>query len=448
MDPRLEKLLELALESPRRALFEAWYWATGGALDSPRFQALVQYAIAGDHHKSSVDAILGALRNGANEDASLEKLASGLTPSPLAWLMALDRYAHDQVPAQGEPQWEISPQLALSDAPKNGVGKFVIRRRQWPLGVDESHARQPGHIQHWMRSHWISPSTVGGRTIRVVAMPPTIMPKGQAVAASGTLRVAVVSLRDGAKLRWQAEGNARLAVGVDDEAARRAALRAGLAAACEASADVLVAPELTVTEALRHDLIEFLLETPNHPLWMVTPGSFHELKPQPSDGLAHSNTARLLDPDGRELARHHKLRPFSWEEGGNQCVEAIAPGQELVLLETPIGHIAMAICLDQCEESAPLQELWEWAAPDLLLTPAMDSAEQLEPYGRAADRAARSHGCCSVIANQPPEPDNGQALRRSLVRAREKRLDPAGSIDVSGCNVDIYVAVIGPGLGG
>lgn len=443
MGSTLRELLELALDSPRRALAEAWWWSSGGTLDSKELQDQATREVSGGDHDNCVSAIRRALASGAAENADLDALARALAPRPLAWLVALDRYAFEEVPALGDPPFIVRPRLALPNALAGGDSEFVVRRRQWPLNDEIAHARQPGHIQHWLRGHWISPVSVSGRAIRVRGMPPTHLRRGLSIAAAKTLRVAVVSLDDGASLEWQVQGNARLAVGVAGADARREALRAAVAAACDARVDVLVAPELTITEALRHDLVDRLLEFPNQPLWLITPGSFHESSSSAGRDAAKRNTARLLDADGRELARHDKLRPFAWQEDGVQHVEAIEAGHEVMLLETPIGHIAMAICLDQCEESAGFQTLWEWAAPDVLLAPAMDGATGLEPYGKAADRAARTHGCCSVVANQPPDSVAHGVTLRSLVRGRAGRLSPFVHEHINGCQIFVYDVVLG-----
>ena len=206
---------------------------------------------------------------------------------------------------------------------------------------------------------------------------------------------------------------------------------------------LLLAPELTVTESLRHEFVDWLHEGSNGRLWLVVPGSFHEPRQRQGRAATHHNTARLMDTDGRELTRHDKLVPYRWEDRGSPATEAIDAGSEVVLLETEVGHIAVAICLDHCEEGAGMVSLWEWASPDLVLVPAMDGSPGLSAYDRAAARLARASGCCSVVANQPPEPALAEASPRALLRAFDRPLTPVLRTNANGCDIAIYDVALG-----
>lgn len=61
------------------------------------------------------------------------------------------------------------------------------------------------------------------------------------------------------------------------------------------------------------------------------------------------NTSLLYGPDGRELARYRKLHLFDVDlPDGPRFTESahIAPGDEVVVADTPLGRIGLSICYD------------------------------------------------------------------------------------------------------
>ena len=72
-----------------------------------------------------------------------------------------------------------------------------------------------------------------------------------------------------------------------------------------------------------------------HGLWLI-PGSYFELE----DGRIY-NTAPVIDPQGKIVARYRKMFPFlPYEEG-------VVPGQDFVVFDVPgAGRFGLSICYD------------------------------------------------------------------------------------------------------
>lgn len=72
-----------------------------------------------------------------------------------------------------------------------------------------------------------------------------------------------------------------------------------------------------------------------HRIWIV-PGSFFERR----DGAVY-NTAPVIDPAGKVIARYSKMFPFTpYEEG-------VTPGREFCVFDVPkVGRFGIAICYD------------------------------------------------------------------------------------------------------
>jgi len=81
--------------------------------------------------------------------------------------------------------------------------------------------------------------------------------------------------------------------------------------------------------------VEFQHMAAQHGLWLV-PGSYFEL-----DQDRIYNTAPVIDPQGKIVARHRKMFPFlPYEEG-------VEPGHEFVVFDVPeVGRFGMSICYD------------------------------------------------------------------------------------------------------
>jgi len=116
-------------------------------------------------------------------------------------------------------------------------------------------------------------------------------------------------------------------------------------------ADLLILPELwhvgafDVTAAREHaqaidgPLVEAMATlAAEHEVWLHG-GSFCELD---ADGR-HYNTSVLFAPDGELVARYRKVNLFGFDGGET---ELMSGGEELVIVETPLGATGLATCYD------------------------------------------------------------------------------------------------------
>ena len=85
-----------------------------------------------------------------------------------------------------------------------------------------------------------------------------------------------------------------------------------------------------------------------------------------------------------------------------KCCEAIeASRKKVVLLETPLGLVGVAICKDFSDKGSSLvRTLWESLSPDWLLVPSMGDEETLRLHEPCAKERAKLHGIRSAVANQ------------------------------------------------
>jgi predicted amidohydrolase len=128
-------------------------------------------------------------------------------------------------------------------------------------------------------------------------------------------------------------------------------------------ASVLVMPELAATPQVVEAIRTQLQETDDAPLLSIV-GLYHaipddEPEPDASEMAQYVNEAVVLGPDGTELWRHRKLTCASAhtkgakkEEPESMVYEDIKVGEELVVVPTPLGALAVVICLDAIAEHA------------------------------------------------------------------------------------------------
>ena len=61
------------------------------------------------------------------------------------------------------------------------------------------------------------------------------------------------------------------------------------------------------------------------------------------------NTSVLIGSNGQQLASYRKIHLFDVDVPGGLCVkesDSIAPGEDIVVVDTPLGRIGMSICYD------------------------------------------------------------------------------------------------------
>ena len=105
------------------------------------------------------------------------------------------------------------------------------------------------------------------------------------------------------------------------------------------------------------------------------------------------NRALLVDGKGNELCEHRKLTKFGRLDG---WLESIALGDEITVLVTPIGTVALAICKDFCDDH--VGRVWEQIQPEWLIVPAYGKGASA--HETAAKRIARMVGTVVILAHE------------------------------------------------
>jgi predicted amidohydrolase len=128
-----------------------------------------------------------------------------------------------------------------------------------------------------------------------------------------------------------------------NEQALAAEVEAALREAAKQKVTILVFPELAIPPGIYARVRALLAaqEGDSHPLLTVL-GLCHACPP---GGSADVNEAVLLGPDGTELHRHRKLTRYGMKTG-YPCGEGTETGLEIHILLSPIGNLALLICLD------------------------------------------------------------------------------------------------------
>ena len=174
----------------------------------------------------------------------------------------------------------------------------------------------------------------------------------------------------------------------------RFSLEHPLKQASQNKADIIVFPELTICPELKDRVSQWLDDNPDHPFMLILPGTFHvTLK-----GKVF-NSGEMFDRFGRPVLSHYKLTT----SGPKEKPEKISTGRRIELLDTPIGLIAMPICLDFCDERSPFNGLWDEISAEWLLVPAYGGKTSITAHLRKAETLQRSHSAVSVVANQDPQ---------------------------------------------
>jgi predicted amidohydrolase len=101
-----------------------------------------------------------------------------------------------------------------------------------------------------------------------------------------------------------------------------------------------------VSDGAAGPLLQAMRETARDAgVWLLV-GGFPE---RVGDGERIGNTSLLLDPEGALRARYRKIHLFDVEVPGGQRFresDTIAPGEEVVVAETPWGGLGLTICYD------------------------------------------------------------------------------------------------------
>lgn len=151
-----------------------------------------------------------------------------------------------------------------------------------------------------------------------------------------------------------------------------------------------------------------------HRVWLVG-GSFPERIP--GDTRVH-NTCRVVSPKGEVVATYRKLHLFDVDVPGGPKVresEVYAPGREVVVTDSPLGPLGLAICYDlrfpELFRALVGRGARALALPSAFTLPT--GTEHWEPLVRAR---AIENQCVVLAPNQVgPHPHGLVSLGRSLI---------------------------------
>jgi hypothetical protein len=308
--------------------------------------------------------------------------------------------------------WEIAGIARLAPAPtfRRGDREYYLVRlaRERRPHV----ARQAGIIYTHLRYHALVPTRVECDAVRSYRVVVKSMIDGRRCAEAidrGRVSVATTSFADDAPVDWN-----DLSIPTAEE--RGLKLSKAIADAAARGVDILVAPELTVTPSVRTNVLRTLQWAGGPQLALLVPGTFHEREDD-----AVFNRAILVDGKGNELCTHRKLTKFGLLEEG--WLETIALGDQISVLVTPIGTVAIAICKDFCDDF--VGRVWAQIQPEWLLVPAYGKGASA--HETAAKRISRMVGTIIILAHEGDRdldaPQNSFIHGRELVRSNSKAPD-------------------------
>jgi len=376
----MENVLAQLNRQPQVALVQLWQQLHQ---QHPRFQH-AEYTARQQpqQHQCAQTAVQRFLDNGQLYDVGL------VQQHPLAVLQALDEHLGTTQPVQAQG---ITPAQQV----KLGRQTFLVHRRLTNRQTQAAHRQQSGHLHAWLQYHWIIPAQLHGFQLHIRAASAVTARRLRACQQREVLSVYAAGFDDRVQLVAQPNHPGYLAIDVDDTDVRWTSVEHALNEAVAQQADLFLLPELTLTPALQEKLLQTLLALPDHPFALIQPGSFHEQDDQ-GDWW---NVARLYDADGQVLLEHRKLTTFSTRDH----VEAHRTGDSIQLLDTPLGLLAMPICLDFCEEGHPFSSLWQELGINWYIIPAFGDDRSVRAHQRRAKNLANAWNALSILTNQDPQ---------------------------------------------
>lgn len=167
---------------------------------------------------------------------------------------------------------------------------------------------------------------------------------------------------------------------------------------------LLILPELTVDPNLMATLAAWLREhnDPEKGLMLVVAGSFHVN----SESGERFNQASVLDYRGKPCWQQNKMQRFSFgpsEKILNEMIgapgtgghEQITLGESLTCYDTPLGRLAVCICIDFFEKDH--QETLKASGTNVFLVPAM--SKRTDRFVASATMLSRDMLAATFVAN-------------------------------------------------
>lgn len=416
----MEQVMELmAKKRYREALVSLWHLAGNTTNVNAWERRHNQAEIA-----KSAKTLLATLLAGKPFDAK------SAMSNPLALIEALDEFVAQRFTARRMPP----------------IGVMSVQGTRYWIVVDKIGARLRTRLRNkrndrvrWFRHHIMLPCKADQFGIGLEFLKQASAPK-LFENDKTTLRLMLVEFCDHVRPDWKVTpGNNMLTAdalthgkhatsrNTDPNALRAHRIFESLEVARDNGVDVVVMPELAVTPAVRQKIATWLRETDAHGISLVAAGSFHET--DAADGKRY-NIARLFDQYGDTVITHRKLKPLgtlaTGLSTGDHAGEDIDVGRTMTLLSTPIGLLALPICLDFCDAGEAIRKLWLEIFADWLLVPAMGDDSSMRAHDRAAQLEADYYqGAVVLLANVATEGDTmhayddpfGQDTKRGFVFA-------------------------------
>jgi len=277
---------------------------------------------------------------------------------------------HDREVAPGEP-WPIAESPAFHYEHSTGNPQSRGRageRGEWLTLVPESTGGLKVHLR-WV-GPWLAPMVRGRRVAIGVVSHDAHEYDFDPIAPGGAPRF--YGLRPKDPDYWQR-------------------IDAVVGHAAGAGADVLILPELCLTEELHRRLCT---DPRLAGFALVLAGSRHT----PRDGDQPGRNVATLLAHGKVIAEHAKLSDFFLPRTMPPCYEHIVPGDSVVVLVSERASAMVLICKDVMR--ADWQNLVAQLAPRLLLIPAM--SPEVGDFRTFAERMARDPQAHTFLANIGP----------------------------------------------
>jgi predicted amidohydrolase len=132
-------------------------------------------------------------------------------------------------------------------------------------------------------------------------------------------------------------------------------------------------------------------------IWLI-PGSLYECH----DGRVY-NTAPVIDPKGKVVARYRKIFPFLPYETG------VAHGNELTVFDVPeVGRFGLSICYDQWFPE--VSRCLAWHGAEVILHPTMTTTTDRAQELVLAQANAITNQCFFVDVNNTGALGNGRSI--------------------------------------
>jgi predicted amidohydrolase len=205
-----------------------------------------------------------------------------------------------------------------------------------------------------------------------------------------------------------------------------------LAESAQRRIDIVVLPELCIDPAARGALAKQVkaLSRANHRFLAVIAGSFHIWRKRRA--AKPINEAVVLGPRGISQWNHVKHGTFTMrrdqvigakgtffpddqaEDLAEMLIEYVENGRELLVCDSRIGRLAMAICADVLQPGSRAEALKTWIRPDLLFVVSMSSNTQVFLHeGRSDAPLPREHVLRERALRVQGEPEARYRPRRT-----------------------------------